>query len=266
MRIAIAGAAGRMGRMLAAAIVETPEAELAGGLERRGHPAVGSDVAAAAGLPPDGATIGDDPDVLFEAADAVLDFTTPETLLSLAPVAARTGKAYVVGTTGLGDDHFAALAEAARSVPVVQAANMSIGVNLLLGLIAEAAAVLGPDYDLEIVEMHHRHKVDAPSGTALALGEAVAAARGQRLADLWVKSRDGHTGARPVGAIGFASLRGGDVVGDHQAIFAGDGERIELGHRASSRAVFARGAVRAALWTADRPPGLYGMRHVLGFA
>ncbi|MFO1153211.1 MAG: 4-hydroxy-tetrahydrodipicolinate reductase [Rhodospirillales bacterium] len=266
MRIGIAGAAGRMGRMLAAAIVETPAAELAGGLEFAGHPAVGSDLALAAGLPAAGLTITDDPEALFAAADAVLDFTTPQTLLSLAPVAARAGKAYVVGTTGLGDAHFAALREAAQSVPIVQAANMSVGVNLLLGLVAEAAAVLGRTYDLEIVEMHHRHKVDAPSGTALALGEAAAAARGQRLADVWVKSRDGHTGARPTGAIGFATLRGGDVTGDHQAIFAGDGERIELGHRASSRAVFASGAVRAALWTAGRPPGLYGMRHVLGFA
>jgi 4-hydroxy-tetrahydrodipicolinate reductase len=266
MLIGIAGAAGRMGRMLAAAVAETPGAELAGGLERRGHPAIGSDLAAAAGLPPAGRPIGDDPEALFETADVVLDFTTPETLLSLAPVAVRAGKAYVVGTTGLGDDHYAALADAAASVPIVQAANMSVGVNVLLGLVAEAAAVLGPEYDVEIIEMHHRHKVDAPSGTALALGEAVAAARGRRLADVWVKSRDGHTGARPAGAIGFASLRGGDVAGDHLAIFAGEGERIELGHRASSRTVFARGAVRAALWTAGRPPGLYGMRHVLGFA
>ena len=266
MKIGIAGAAGRMGRMLAAAVVETPGAELAGGLERGDHPALGTDVAAGAGLAACGGTIGDDAEALFAVANVVLDFTTPGTLLMLAPLAAGAGKAYVVGTTGLGDDHFAALAEAARSVPIVQAANMSIGVNLLLGLIAEAATALGPDYDLEIVEMHHRHKVDAPSGTALAFGEAAAAARGQRLADLSVRSRDGHTGKRPAGAIGFASLRGGDVVGEHQAIFAGDGERIELGHKASSRAVFARGAVRAALWTASRPPGLYGMRHVLGFA
>ncbi|MFO1127600.1 MAG: 4-hydroxy-tetrahydrodipicolinate reductase [Rhodospirillales bacterium] len=266
MKIGIAGAAGRMGRMLAAAVAHTPEAELAGGLERPGHPEIGSDVAGLAGLAACGATVGDDAEALFAAADAVLDFTTPETLLSLAPVAARSGKAYVVGTTGLAAPHFAALAEAAKAVPIVQAANMSVGVNLLLGLVADAAAVLGTDYDLEIVEMHHRHKVDAPSGTALALGEAAAAARGQRLADVGVKSRDGHTGARPTGAIGFATLRGGDVVGDHLAIFAGDGERIELGHRASSRAVFARGAVRAALWTAGRPPGLYGMRHVLGLA
>lgn len=266
MQIGIAGAAGRMGRRLAAAVVETPGAEIGGGLERPGHPAIGSDVAAGAGLAACGRTIGDDAQALFTGADVVLDFTTPETLLTLAPLAASIGKAYVVGTTGLGEGHLAALAEAARVVPIVQAANMSIGVNLLLGLIAEAAAVLGPDYDLEILEMHHRHKVDAPSGTALALGEAAAAARGQRLADLWVKSRDGHTGARPAGTIGFATLRGGDVVGDHQAIFAGDGERVELGHKASSRAVFARGAVRAALWTAGRTPGLYGMRHVLGFA
>ncbi len=266
MKIGIAGAAGRMGQMLAVVIAETPEAEIAGGLERPGHPAVGSDVAGSAGLAPCGQTVGDDAEALFAAADAVLDFTTPETLLTLAPIAAGARKAYVVGTTGLGEAHLAALAHAARSVPIVQAANMSIGVNLLLGLIAEAAAVLGNSYDLEILEMHHRHKVDAPSGTALALGDAAAAARGQRLADVWVKSRDGRTGARPAGAIGFASLRGGDVVGEHQVIFAGDDERIELGHKASSRAVFARGAVRAALWTKGRPPGLYGMRHVLGFA
>lgn len=266
MQIGIAGAGGRMGRMLAAAVAETPGAVLAAGLERPGHPAIGTDLGSAAGLTPAGVAIGDDPEALFAASDAVLDFTTPEALLVLAPVAVRAGKPYVVGTTGLAAGHQAALAEAARRIPIVHSANMSIGVNLLLGLVAATAAALGHDYDIEILEMHHRHKVDAPSGTALALGAAAAGGRGVALADVAVRTRDGTTGARPAGAIGFATLRGGDVVGEHRVFFAGEGERIELAHQASSRAVFARGAVRAALWTAGKPPGLYGMRHVLGIA
>ncbi len=264
--IGIAGAGGRMGRMLIAAVGETPEARLAGGIDRSDHPALGDDLGVLAGGAPVGLALTADVEGLVTAADVIIDFTTPATLLMLAPLAARQGKAYVVGTTGLAAEHRQALTMAASLVPVVQAANMSIGVNLLIGLVAQAAAALGPDYDLEIVEMHHRHKVDAPSGTALALGEAAAAARGQALDAVAVRSRDGHIGARPEGAIGFATLRGGDVVGDHTVIFAGDGERLELTHKASSRTVFARGALRAALWTKGRPPGLYGMRHVLGFA
>jgi 4-hydroxy-tetrahydrodipicolinate reductase len=263
MNIGIVGAAGRMGRMLVAATLETPGAALAGGVERAGHPEIGRDLGTLAGAAPCGVVLGDNVEPVFAASDVVIDFTTPATLVVTAAAAGRHARALVVGTTGLGAEHRAALAEAARVAPVVQAANMSVGVNLLLSLVAQAAATLGADYDIEIVEMHHRHKVDAPSGTALALGEAAAAARGQVLSDVGVRARDGHTGSRPAGSIGFATLRGGDVVGDHTVIFAADGERIELTHTASSRAVFARGAVRAALWTRHRPPGLYGMKDVL---
>jgi dihydrodipicolinate reductase len=266
MNIGIVGAGGRMGRMLVAAVLETPGATLAGGIDRADHPAIGDDLGALAGVAAAGVALGSDAQALIAASDAVIDFTTPATLLAVAPMVAALGKGYVVGTTGLTVAHRDTLAAAAAAVPIVQAANMSIGINLLLGLVAKAAATLGPDYDLEIVEMHHRHKVDAPSGTALALGEAAAVARGVDLDTVAVRARDGQVGARATGAVGFATLRGGDVVGDHTVIFAGDGERLELTHKASSRAVFARGAVRAALWTNGRAAGLYGMRDVLGFA
>ena len=264
MRIGIAGCAGRMGRMLVQTVLQTEGARLAGGIEREGHPAIGEDLGALVGLPAIGLGAGDDPATLFVDAEVVIDFSSPAALLTYAPLAAAHGTALVVGTTGLADAHRAALHEAAHAAPVVVAANMSAGVNLLLGLTRRVAAVLGDDYDIEIVEMHHRHKVDAPSGTALALGEAAAAGRGVSLQQAAVRSRDGHTGARPQGAIGFATLRGGDVVGEHTVIFAADGERIELTHKATSRTVFARGAVRAALWCRDRAPGLYSMRDVLG--
>jgi 4-hydroxy-tetrahydrodipicolinate reductase len=253
-----------MGRMLMQTVLETTGASLAGGIERPGHPAVGGDVGALAGVKPTGIHVGDDPSLLFAAADVVIDFSVPSAVFENARNAEEHAAALVVGTTGLGPEHREALAQAARRVPVVVAANMSVGVNLLLGLTRRVAAVLGPDYDIEIVEMHHRHKVDAPSGTALALGAAAAEGRGVTLDEAAVRVRDGQTGERLKGTIGFASLRGGDVVGEHTVIFAADGERLELTHRASSRAVFAKGAVRAALWCAGKPAGLYSMRDVLG--
>ncbi|MFO1060994.1 MAG: 4-hydroxy-tetrahydrodipicolinate reductase [Dongiaceae bacterium] len=194
------------------------------------------------------------------------DFSSPAASVANAAAAADAGKIHVIGTTGLGPEHQAAIAAAARRTAIVQAPNMSLGVNLLLGLVREAASRLGPDWDIDILEMHHRHKVDAPSGTALALGRAAAAGRGVALDAVARRSRDGLVGARPAGEIGFATLRGGDVVGDHLVIFAAEGERIELGHRAGSRLVFARGAVHAALWARGQPPGLYGMADVLGLA
>ncbi|MCC7015613.1 MAG: 4-hydroxy-tetrahydrodipicolinate reductase [Rhodospirillales bacterium] len=266
MKIGITGCAGRMGRMVAAAIVGTEGVAVAAGSEAQGSPVLGQDIASLAGLPACGAQVVADPGAVFRASDAVIDFTTPAALLVHARLASETGKALVVGTTGLGPEHERALEAAAKKAAVVRAANFSVGVNVILGLAREAARILGPDYDIEIVEMHHRNKVDAPSGTALALGEAVAAGRRVSLADKSVRARDGVTGARKPGDIGFASLRGGDVVGDHTVVFAGDGERVEIGHRASSRAVFAAGAVRAALWTKGRAPGLYSMRDVLGFS
>lgn len=264
MRVGVAGCAGRMGRMLMQTVLETAGASLVGGIERSGHVAVGGDLGALAGLAPTGIRVGDDPSVLFADADVVIDFSSPAAVFANASNAGEHGTALVVGTTGLGPEHREALTEAAVRAPVVVAANMSVGVNVLLGLTRRAAAILGPDYDIEIVEMHHRHKVDAPSGSALALGQAAADGRGVDLEEAAIRARDGHTGARLKGTIGFATLRGGDVVGEHTVIFAGDGERLEFTHRASSRAVFAKGAVRAALWCAVRPPGLYSMRDVLG--
>ncbi len=264
VNIGIAGCAGRMGRMLAAAVLETPAARLVGGTERPGHEAIGIDLGILAAAAPAGAAITGDAETMFAAADVVIDFTTPALIAEHVRLAAGHGTALVVGTTGLEPEHEAALDAAAAKVAVVQAANMSVGVNLLLGLARQVATILDESFDIEIVEMHHRHKIDAPSGTALALGKAAADGRGVALDEVAARVRDGITGARPRGQIGFATLRGGDVVGEHTLIFAGEGERIELTHKASSRAIFARGAVRAALWTEGRRPGRYSMRDVLG--
>lgn len=264
MRIAVMGAAGRMGRELVRAVHDTPGCVVAGGAEREGAPEVGRDVGALAGLGPIGVKVTDDPIELFTHVEAVLDFTTPAATLEFAALAANARIVHVIGTTGLSADDEAALKAAARHATIVKSGNMSLGVNLLAILAAEAARVLDADYDIEIVEMHHRRKVDAPSGTALLLGEAVAKARGLALAEHGVRARDGHTGERKRGDIGFATLRGGNVVGEHSVILAGDGERIELTHRAADRGIFARGAVKAALWGRGRGPGLFSMRDVLG--
>ncbi|HIJ63287.1 MAG TPA: 4-hydroxy-tetrahydrodipicolinate reductase [Rhodospirillaceae bacterium] len=264
-RIGIVGCQGRMGQMLVREVLATDGVSLAGGTERAGSDAIGRDLGELLGIGANGLTVGDDAGTLFGCADVVIDFTAPAAVPLHAELAAAGGTAYVLGTTGLTADQEQGLRQASGRVPVVWAPNMSVGVTLLMSLVERVAAVLDADtYDAEIVEMHHRHKVDAPSGTALGLGRAVAAGRGVALDQVWRKTRDGHTGARPKGEIGLATLRGGDVVGDHQVIFAADGERIELGHRASSRQVFAKGAVRAARWAAGRPPGLYSMKDVLG--
>jgi 4-hydroxy-tetrahydrodipicolinate reductase len=254
-----------MGRMLLQEVLGQPEAGLAGGVEVPGSPLVGSDIGLLVGPKPLGILVGDDADTLFAAADAVIDFTHPAALARHAELAVKHGTALVVGTTGLQDAALTGLREAAKKTAIVRSANMSVGVTLLTSLVEQLAAKLDADqFDIEIVEMHHRHKIDAPSGTALALGEAAARGRQVSLEQVARKSRDGHVGARPAGEIGFATLRGGDVVGDHTVIFAADGERIEIGHKASSRQIFARGAVRAALWAVGRAPGLYGMKDVLG--
>ena len=262
MKIGILGCAGRMGRMLIAEVLATEGCELSGGVEP-GGPAVGQDLGALTGGDDLGIKVTTDSKALFEASDAVIDFTIAAATKMNASLAGETSTAYVLGTTGLGDSERAAIAKAAKTAAVVQAPNMSVGVNVLLALTEKLAATLGTDYDIEIVEMHHRHKVDAPSGTALGLGEAAAKGREVKLNDVARRTRDGQTGARPKGEIGFATLRGGDVVGDHSVIFAADGERIELTHKASSRVIFARGAVRAAMWTKGKAPGLYHMRDVL---
>lgn len=264
MKIGIVGCAGRMGKMLVNAVLDTEGCALAGGTERPGGDAVGRDIGELVARGALNVLVDNDPRKLFDIADAVIDFTAPSATLLHAGYAAETRKVLVVGTTGLNKDDEARLKIAADSAAIVYAPNFSVGVNLLLALTERAAAILGEEYDIEIVEMHHRHKVDAPSGTALGLGRAAAKGRAVALDQVWCKSRDGHPGARPRGEIGFATLRGGDVVGDHTVMFASEGERVELTHKASSRAVFAKGAVRAALWAHKQPPGLYSMRDVLG--
>ena len=266
MRLVVAGAAGRMGRMLVQAIHASEGAILAGALERPGSSALGLDAGELAGIGACGVLVSDDPLSVLAKADGLIDFTTPDTTIALAGIAAQARIVHVIGTTGIGEAHLAALEAAGRHAVIVRSGNMSLGVNLLAGLVRKVAATLGVDYDIEIVEMHHRMKVDAPSGTALMLGEAAAQGRGVSLAEQSVRSRDGHTGARREGDIGFAALRGGTVVGDHDAIFAGSGERLILSHRAEDRSIFARGAVRAALWGHGRKPGQYSMADVLGLA
>ncbi len=264
MKIAVMGAAGRMGRELVRAVAATPGCQVCGGLEAPGTPMLGTDVGAVAGLAPLGVAISADADGVIGNADAILDFTSPAATANFAKLAARHGVVHVIGTTGFDEAGEAAVLDAALRTPIIKAANMSLGVNLLAALTKRVAAALGEDYDIEIVEMHHRQKVDAPSGTALMLGEAAASGRGVTLAERSVRSRDGHTGPRRSGDIGFATLRGGNVVGDHAVIFAGEGERIELSHLAADRGIFARGAVRAAQWGKGRAPGLYSMSDVLG--
>lgn len=267
MRLAVLGASGRMGSMLVRAACEHPDAQVVGAVERPGSPAIGEDAGTLAGCSALGIAVTDAIGPLLTEIDGILDFTVPDATAALAPLAARHGLVHVVGTTGLGDAEFGALHGAARSgARIVQSGNMSLGVNLLAVLVRQAAQALGPDWDVEIVEMHHRMKIDAPSGTALLLGEAAAEGRAVPLAAHSARGRDGHTGARRDGDIGFASLRGGTVVGDHTVVFAGAGERIELTHRAEDRGLFARGAVAAALWAAGRPAGFYSMADVLGLA
>ena len=264
MKIGIVGAAGRMGRMLIAEVLGVEGCQLAGGTEPPGSGVLGQDLGLLIGAAEHGLSIGDDTGALFKASDAVVDFTHPDATAAHAALSGETGVALIVGTTGLEAQHMEALGRAAAKAAVVQAANMSVGVNLLLGLTEQVASALGDDYDIEIAEMHHRHKVDAPSGAALALGAAAAKGRGVNFEDVSDRGRDGEAGPRIAGDIGFSVIRGGDVAGDHTVIFAGHGERVELTHKAGSREIFARGAIRAALWTEGRAPGLYPMRDVLG--
>ncbi len=263
-RVVIAGAAGRMGQLLVRCARATNGIELVGALETAGHAALGTDAGLLAGSGPTGIAIGCDPAAALANADVLIDFTAPAAAPVSAEVVARLGKGLVLGTTGLDAAETAAVRAAAARTPIVWAPNMSLGVNLLFALVERTAALLGPDYDIEIVETHHRHKKDAPSGTALRLAEKAAAGRQQDLGATAVYGRHGLTGARPCGEIGVHAVRSGDVVGDHVVSFGTDGERIELSHRATSRAAFANGALKAALWLAGRPPGLYDMQDVLG--
>ena len=264
MKIGIPGAAGRMGQALTRQVTATDGCTVVAATEVPGHAALGRDCGALAGLEPLGVAVGDDAQAMFRAADAVLDFTLPGAAARHAELAAAEGTILVVGTTGLGADEQAALEAAAAQTAVVQAPNMSLAVNLLFRLTEQVAGILDDDYDIEIVEMHHRHKIDAPSGTALGLGRAAARARGVAFDEVAARGRDGVTGARPRGEIGLAALRGGDVTGEHSVIFAADGERLELAVRSSNRQTYARGAVLAARWAEGRGPGLYTMADVLG--
>jgi 4-hydroxy-tetrahydrodipicolinate reductase len=264
MKIGVVGAAGRMGGAVIRQATETKGCQIAAAVEAAGNPAIGRDAGEAAGIGPLGIAIAADSPALFAACDAVIEFSSPAATAVHAQAAAEAGCIHVVGTTGLETPQEAALEAASRKVPVVYAPNMSLAVNALFALTRRVARLLDDEFDIEIVEMHHRHKVDAPSGTALGLGRAAAEGRGVALDKFGDFARHGITGARQRGHIGFAALRGGDVVGEHTVIFAADGERLELSHKATSRQIFARGAVRAALWARDRKPGLYTMADVLG--
>ncbi len=262
--IAIMGASGRMGRMLIDTIAASDKAHLAAVTVRPGHAWVGRDLGEALGCPAMDVTVLDDPLEAIVKVQAVIDFTSPAATVAHAKLTAQARCVHVIGTTGMEAAHIAAIDAAARHATIVRAGNMSLGVNLLVQLTRKVAAALDADFDIEVVEAHHRHKVDAPSGTALMLGEAAAQGRGVDLDAVSDRGRDGITGARKRGDIGFSAIRGGDVVGEHDVIFAADGERIVLRHLATDRAIFARGALRAALWGQGREPGHYSMLSVLG--
>ncbi|MEQ8308269.1 MAG: 4-hydroxy-tetrahydrodipicolinate reductase [Hoeflea sp.] len=267
MGLVVVGAAGRMGQSLVRAIADVDGVHLAGAIEREGSDAIGRDAGEIAGLGANDVAITADALPVFARADGVLDFTTPAATLEFAELAAQARIVHVIGTTGMGESDEAKLIAASRHSRIVKSGNMSLGVNLLSVLVRQAAKALDAnDWDVEVLEMHHRHKVDAPSGTALLLGEAAADGRGISLKENSVRVRDGHTGAREAGSIGFATLRGGSVVGEHSVLLAGEGETIELSHKATDRSIFARGAVRAAMWARSQKPGYYSMLDVLGLA
>jgi 4-hydroxy-tetrahydrodipicolinate reductase len=263
MRVVVAGAGGRMGRTLIHAIAASKGLTLAGAVDAPDSAVIGRDAGELAGLGANGIKIAGDPAPLLQVADGLIEFTTPAATLALAALTAAAGKVHIIGTTGHSAEEEAVIAKAASRAIIVKSGNMSLGVNLLAALVKRVAKALDEDYDIEIVEMHHNKKIDAPSGTALMLGRAAAEGRGVDLKARSVRGRDGVTGARRAGDIGFASLRGGTVVGEHTVIFAGPAERVELAHRAEDRMIFARGALHAALWARGQKPGLYTMADVL---
>jgi len=263
-RVAINGAAGRMGKALIRAVVEHEQLALGTAIERAGSEAVGKDAGEIAGVEAAGVELTDNARTATGDFDVAIDFTRPEATLALVEICREQGKAVVIGTTGLSAEQKETVAASAGGIPIVLAPNMSVGVNLTLKLLETAARVLGDSVDIEIVEAHHRHKVDAPSGTALAMGEAVAGALGRDLQKVAVSGRDGHTGERTRGEIGFSAIRAGDIVGEHTVMFAAEGERVEISHKASDRAIFSRGAARAAAWVSRQEAGLYSMADVLG--
>lgn len=262
--IVVMGASGRMGQMLIREIEANDRARLVGALERPGHDWVGRDLGDLMGGVGRGVVVSDDPLETMAKAQAVIDFTAPAATVAMAEIAAQARAVHVIGTTGMDQGDLAKLALAARHATIIRAGNMSLGVNLLVQLTRKVAAALDEDFDIEITEAHHRHKVDAPSGTALMLGEAAAEGRGVSLSDVSDRGRDGMTGERKRGDIGFHAVRGGDIVGEHDVMFAAAGERVVLRHMATDRGIFARGAVKAALWGQDKKPGEYDMMDVLG--
>lgn len=262
--IVITGASGRMGQMLIKTVLESDKAKLVGVVERAGHDWVGRDVGECMGGAAVGVAVTDDALEAFSKAQAVIDFTAPEATVEFAALAAQARAVHVIGTTGMAEEHLTKLNAAARHATVIRAGNMSLGVNLLVQLTKKVAAALDEDFDIEVIEAHHNKKVDAPSGTALMLGEAAAEGRGVNLEDVRDSGRDGITGARKKGDIGFTAIRGGDIVGEHDVLFAAAGERIVLRHLATDRAIFARGALKAALWGQGKAPGEYDMIDVLG--
>ena len=262
--ITITGASGRMGKMLVKEVLESKSARLVGAVERVGHAWVGLDLGEAMGGSANGIIVTDDPLKAFALSQAIIDFTAPNATIEFAALAAQARAVHVIGTTGMTDQEIAALEPASRHAVIVRAGNMSLGVNILTKLVEKVSAALDDDFDIEIIESHHRHKVDAPSGTALMLGEAAAAGRGVKLADIRDGIRDGVAGARTTGNIGFASIRGGDIIGEHDVLFAAAGEQITLRHLATDRRIFARGALKAALWGQNQKPGHYDMMDVLG--
>jgi 4-hydroxy-tetrahydrodipicolinate reductase len=264
MRLIVAGAGGRMGRTLIRAIDETPGAVLAGALEAPGSELLGQDSGVLAGLPANGVELSCDLWSLSKNADGILDFTVPAATIANVAIAAQRGLVHVIGTTGLSSSDNAVIRSVTSQAIVVQSGNMSLGVNLLAALVKQVAKSLDEDFDIEILEMHHKAKIDAPSGTAYLLGQAAADGRGVDLEKKSVRARDGHTGARKTGDIGFATLRGGTATGDHTVIFAGPYERIELAHKSEDRMIFARGALKAAMWAQGKKPGFYTMADVLG--
>lgn len=267
MKLVVMGAEGRMGRALIGAIHEADGVVVAGAIEREGAASIGTDAGILAGLPALDVKVSTDLEAALADADGLIDFTAPMASLHFAEIAARLGKVHIIGTTGFDVEQEKMLPDlAAKGAVLVKSGNMSLGVNLLGKLVEQAARSLDADFDIEVVEMHHKHKVDAPSGTALLLGESAALGRDIDLHDNAVMSREGITGARERGTIGFATLRGGSVIGEHTVILAGEGERIELTHKAQDRSVFARGAVKAALWAKDKPVGYYSMMDVLGLS
>lgn len=263
--IVITGVSGRMGQMLVRAVLGSDKVRLVGAIERAGHDWLGRDVGEAMGLGTLGVTVDSDPLESFARAHGVIDFTAPQATLQFAALAAQARIVHVIGTTGMSDTEIAALEPAARHAVIVRAGNMSLGVNLLTQLTRKVAAALDEDYDIEVIEAHHNQKIDAPSGTALMLGQAAAEGRGVSLTEMADRGRDGITGARSRGHIGFSAIRGGDIVGEHDVMFAAAGERIILRHIATDRSVFAHGALKAVLWGQDKSPGQYDMTDVLGF-